>query len=110
VGIPLITTTLPFDRDLSLMIAASLSNRREFIVASVVQTLRQRREELGMSLQALAKRSGISPTMISFLERDLRNPSLDTLLRLADALELELWKTLRAACEQLENARSQRMV
>ena len=50
-----------------------------------------------MSMTALAAKAGLSLTMISFVEREIRKPTMDTLLRIADALEVDLWKLLRAA-------------
>lgn len=45
----------------------------------------------------LAEDAGLSQGMISLFERGLRNPSLDTLLRLCDALGLSLSKVLAQA-------------
>lgn len=38
----------------------------------------------------LAEKAGLSQSMISLVERDLRNPTLDTLLRVTEVLEIEL--------------------
>lgn len=43
-----------------------------------------------MSMNMLAEKSGLSLAMISFVERELRKPTLDTLLRIAEALDLRL--------------------
>ena len=50
-----------------------------------------------MSMTVLAEKSGLSLSMISFVEREIRNPTLDTLLRMAEALDVDLWKPLRDA-------------
>jgi transcriptional regulator with XRE-family HTH domain len=42
-----------------------------------------------MSMTTLAEKSGLSLTMISFVERELRHPTLDTLLRIAEALNVQ---------------------
>ncbi len=42
-----------------------------------------------MSLTALAEEAGLSRQMISYVERGLRVPTLDTLLRITQALELD---------------------
>ena len=57
--------------------------------------VRRRREELRMSQENLAYKSGFDRTYISGIERGRRNPSLKTLERLADALDLDL-ETLSA--------------
>ena len=46
-------------------------------------------------MSELADRAGLSQAMISFVERELRNPTLDTLLRMASALEVDLADVLR---------------
>ena len=53
-----------------------------------------------MSMNRLAERSGLSLTMISFVERGLRKPTMDTLLRISEALDVELWKVLKKATEE----------
>jgi transcriptional regulator with XRE-family HTH domain len=45
----------------------------------------------------LAARSGLSRAMISFIEHELRNPTLDTLLRIAAALKVDLAEVLKRA-------------
>ncbi len=50
-----------------------------------------------MSMGEVAWRSGLSQPMVSYVERGTRMPTLDTLLRMADALDLSLPKLLRKA-------------
>lgn len=45
----------------------------------------------------LAERSGLSHSMISFIEREIRNPSLETLLRIAFVLKLDLAEIIQRA-------------
>jgi transcriptional regulator with XRE-family HTH domain len=47
-----------------------------------------RREEIGLSRQDLARRSEVSYPYISQIENGDRTPSLDTMRKLADALQL----------------------
>ncbi len=48
-------------------------------------------------MTVLAQRAGLSQSMISLVERDLRNPTLETLLRMCEVLELELSDVLVSA-------------
>lgn len=48
-------------------------------------------------MTALAERAGLSQQMVSYVERGLRIPSLDTLLRLTDAMDLDLAEIVRQA-------------
>jgi transcriptional regulator with XRE-family HTH domain len=51
-------------------------------------------------MERLAEGAGLSTSMISLVERDLRNPTLDTLLRIAEVLEVDLWRVLKEATEE----------
>jgi len=73
------------------------SKLREAVSAQVVRLLRDERKRRGISMDVLAQRAGLSQSMISLTERDLRNPTLDTLLRIADVLEVELSDILAKA-------------
>ena len=44
----------------------------------------------GLSMSSVAERAGLSQQMVSFVERGMRKPTLDTLLRIAGVLEVDL--------------------
>jgi transcriptional regulator with XRE-family HTH domain len=46
-------------------------------------------------MNAVAIKAGLSHTMISRVERELRKPTLDTLLRIAGAIEIDLWPLIK---------------
>ena len=50
-----------------------------------------------MSMTQLAQKSGLSLSMISFVERELRKPTLETLLRIAAALDVDLGALIQRA-------------
>jgi transcriptional regulator with XRE-family HTH domain len=72
----------------------SKNNLREAIAANVIRLLREAREERGLSMNVVAQRSGLSQSIVSLIERDLRNPTLDTLLRMAEAIGIDLGEIL----------------
>lgn len=55
------------------------------------------REAKGLSMNQVAERSGLSQQMVSYVERGMRNPTLETLLRMADALEADLSRVIHQA-------------
>ncbi|MDB6053528.1 MAG: transcriptional regulator [Verrucomicrobiales bacterium] len=67
------------------------------ITAEVTRLLQQHRLELKMSKSVLAERSGLSRRMIGFVEKQERNPTLDTLLRITGALNIPLEDILSEA-------------
>jgi transcriptional regulator with XRE-family HTH domain len=70
------------------------------VSARVAQLLQHRREALGLSMNAVAQRAGLSQQMVSYVERGMRNPTLETLLRICDALETPLEDVIRRARNQ----------
>jgi transcriptional regulator with XRE-family HTH domain len=63
---------------------------REAVCANVALILRQERERKGLSMTRVAEMAGLSQGMISLVEHEERNPSLDTLLRICCAIEIDL--------------------
>lgn len=58
--------------------------------SSVVESLKFRRKELGLTLEEVASRSGLSPAFISLAERHKAVPSIVSLISLAKALEVDI--------------------
>lgn len=52
--------------------------------------VRQRRKELGWTLDELVEKTGLSKSFLSEVERGKRSPSADTLLKLSRALSLPM--------------------
>ena len=67
------------------------------VVAEVARRLRAERLRRGISMTKLADESGLSQQMISYVERGMRSPTLDTLLRMAGVLKVDLWMILQSA-------------
>lgn len=70
------------------------------VALEVAQSLRDERIRQRVSMDQLAAKSGLSQPMISYVERGLRNPTLDTLLRIAAALDVDLSKLLQQALKR----------
>ena len=67
------------------------------IVLQVVRLLHEERERRKLSMYEVAGRSGLSPQMVSYVGREMRNPSLETVLRMADAIEVDLAELITKA-------------
>lgn len=81
--------------------AVSKERTREAIVGEVIQLLRAERERQRLSMNVLAQQSGLSQSTISLMERDLRNPTLDSLLRIADVLGVDLGEIISKARQKV---------
>lgn len=63
------------------------AERRAFHVGEKIRAVRERK---GYTLRTVAQRAGVSESLISQIERNKVSPAIDTLLSIADALELDL--------------------
>jgi transcriptional regulator with XRE-family HTH domain len=70
---------------------SSLFTDQETIIATrklVGATLREQRRRLNLTLESVARRTGITKGFLSEIERDKASPSVATLMRLREALSL----------------------
>ena len=70
---------------------------RDEISAEVVKLLMKERKRRKISGNALAERAGLSQSLISSLETNPWNPTLDTLLRIGDVLEIDVGEIISTA-------------
>lgn len=62
--------------------------KRNGLLATLGQNVRQSREAKELTQEKLAEKAGLDPTYISGIERGLRNPGIKNVARLARALGL----------------------
>ena len=60
------------------------------VSAEIIRLLKKERERQKLSKYAVAQRSGISQSMLSLVERGLRNPTMELMLRVADGIGADL--------------------
>lgn len=76
-------------------------NQRSAVHSAVIRLLREERERQRVSKYELAPKAGLSASTLSVVERELRKPTLDTLLRIAEVLEVELGELLVQASAEV---------
>jgi transcriptional regulator with XRE-family HTH domain len=81
-------------------------NVPQLVSREVARLLRRERLRRGKSMTQVAERSGLSRQMISYIEQGMRNPTLDTLLRIAAALDIDLPELIRRASSAAKRIRS----
>jgi transcriptional regulator with XRE-family HTH domain len=69
--------------------------------------LRQEREQRDFSRYELARRSGVSESMLSLVERGLRNPSVKLLGRIAKGIGIDLADILKRAQESVSKSKKE---
>ncbi len=87
----------PVNRFVCYALSVAESAYRDSICSHVARILRDEREKRGISMTRLAEMSGLSQGMISLVEHEHRNPSLDTLLRMCEPLQVDLSGVLKRA-------------
>jgi transcriptional regulator with XRE-family HTH domain len=68
---------------------------KEIVSTDIGRRLRMLREERQISMRALARASGLSANALSMIERGLTSPSVSTLSKLANALEIPITALFR---------------
>jgi len=69
----------------------------EAIREEIIRLLREERERRKLSKYAVSQLSGVSESMLSLVERGLRNPTLELMLRIADAIGADLPSLIKQA-------------
>ncbi len=76
---------------------------RKEICAEVVRLLIEERKRRRVSGNSLAEKAGLSQSLISTLETTPWNPTIDTLLRIADALKVDLGEIITKARMRIQS-------
>lgn len=69
----------------------------EAISSQVARLLKEERKRRELSLNVLAQKAGLSRQTVSYVEQEVQNPTLDTLLRITFVLGVELEKVIARA-------------
>ncbi len=75
------------------------------ICSEVAKLLKEERLRQKLSMNAVAIRAGLAYQMISYVEREMRIPRLDTLLRIGNALGLNTGDLISRAEKSIEPKR-----
>ncbi len=71
------------------------------LCVKVISLLREERERRKLSKYFVAQESGLSPQMVAYVENGDRNPTLETVLRMAHALNLDLAEVIKKARKEI---------
>lgn len=73
---------------------AAASNRTQASARIFGQRLKERRQGLGLSQAQLSGQTNITAAYISLVERGRANPTIDTMIKLAEAVGTEAWEMI----------------
>ena len=71
--------------------------KQHVLCTHVIQLLRDERVRRGISKYQLSAQTGLAQQTISYIERGLRQPGFETLLRIADGIGINLEEVLKRA-------------
>ena len=75
----------------------SNAGHHQAVCAETIRLLKTERVKRKLSKYTVWKRSGVSQSMLSLVERGLRNPSLELTLRIADGIGVDLTILIKKA-------------
>jgi transcriptional regulator with XRE-family HTH domain len=81
----------------------------EAIRKEIIRLLQRERERRKLSNYAVAQRSGVSESMLSLVERGLRNPTMELMLRVEDGIGADLGLLLKRARRTVARADANRL-
>ncbi|MEJ0089425.1 MAG: helix-turn-helix transcriptional regulator [Limisphaerales bacterium] len=81
----------------------SVSKISEAVCSQVARLLKEERAKCGLSLNLVAQKAGLSRQTVTFIEQEQRIPTLDTLLRLTLALDIDLEKVIAKARKSVQD-------
>jgi transcriptional regulator with XRE-family HTH domain len=80
--------------------------QREAVIKKLIGFLQEKRLQKKLSVNEVATRSGLSRAMVSRVEKGERLPTIDTLLRISEALEIDLARLIRKAVNTVKGGKS----
>ena len=81
----------------------------EAIRKEIVRLLQQERVRRKLSKYAVAQRSGVSESMLSLVERGLRNPTMEWMLRFSDGIGTDLGPFIERARRTIARIEARRV-
>jgi transcriptional regulator with XRE-family HTH domain len=78
-----------------------VSRKAQALCIKVIALLQEERIRRKLSKYFVAQESGLSPQMIAYVERGMRNPTLETVLRMSEAMKVDLAKIITHARKEL---------
>lgn len=67
------------------------------VCAEIIRLLREERNQRKLSNYIVSQKSGVSESMLSLVDRGLRNPSLELMLKIADGVGVDLATFIKKA-------------
>jgi transcriptional regulator with XRE-family HTH domain len=76
-----------------------MSNQEDLFRRQLASVILKKRQQMGLSQDEVAQRSKLHRTYISDVERGERNISVESMRRIANALDMRVWQLVQYAEE-----------
>jgi transcriptional regulator with XRE-family HTH domain len=84
-----------------------VNRNAQALCIKALSLLKKERERRKLSKYFIAQESGLSPQMIGYVERGMRNPTLETVLRMAEAMNVDFAEIINRARKELSKTEKQ---
>lgn len=81
-----------------------MNRKAQAICVKTLSLLKVERERRKLSKYFVAQESGLSPQMIGYVESGFRNPTLETVLRMAEAMDVKIEDIIKQARIELSKS------
>jgi transcriptional regulator with XRE-family HTH domain len=78
---------------------------RHPVSVEVLRLLREERERRGLSKYFVAEKSGVSQQMIGYVERGMKSPSFETVVRIAEGIGVDLADVVKRASQHVSKSK-----
>jgi transcriptional regulator with XRE-family HTH domain len=82
------------------------AERRDAICAELVRLMGEERKRMALSKNKVAELTGLNQSTVSRLENHHENPTMDSLLRVADVLRINLGDMLKKAIQNVDKTKT----
>jgi transcriptional regulator with XRE-family HTH domain len=84
-----------------LLYSLWVNRKAQAICVKAISLLKAEREQRKLSKYFIAQESGLSPQMIGYVESGDRNPTLETVLRIAEAMNVDFEDIIKLARREI---------
>ena len=78
-----------------------VTRKAQALCTKTISLLQEERKRRKLSKYFVAQESGLSPQMVAYVENGIRNPTLETILRMSEAMNVDLEKIIAKARKQV---------
>lgn len=87
-----------------LLYSLWVKRKAQAICVKAIALLKEERERRKLSKYFVAQESGLSPQMIGYVESGDRNPTLETVLRMAEAMNVNFEDVIKRARREVSKS------